>query len=286
MVCRLIPGGCGPLNGGLAAEQEAEEHVLIAPGVPVIDVRGVDKPHPPVIVVGKVGGDEMLAHFLADAAADARVKGIELRAQQIIGPGEQRARLGAAQIDHMVLPGRDPGPGIPEIKGGDPDGLLADAENAGDNLLKKTPLPFQTLGQDEDTQSTAPLPEAVKIGNIFACLLEMKIVFHGKGRPVVIKVTFGCPDPLFFCFRNHVRPFFPLGAGGGGVEGNLPQGFLQRLAAAFVGQHGKISFQMRTVSPGPTEKVCPSASRKTRVAVGLQTMEQSAVNRRALAASR
>ena len=28
MVCRLIPGGCGPLNGGLAAEQEAEEQIL------------------------------------------------------------------------------------------------------------------------------------------------------------------------------------------------------------------------------------------------------------------
>ena len=154
-------------------QQDARQPVRVDPGVPVVDLaRG--EAHPPEVVALEVRGEDAPAHLEAQALAHEGVDGVEAFAHQVVGPGEECARLRREEIDRGlgdVGEARSPLLGA-DVRGHAPVALLADEPKAVRDRVREPAPVLEELAQDEKGELPAPreeqplVPPAVPVAHV------------------------------------------------------------------------------------------------------------------------
>ncbi len=170
----------------VALEQEdARQPVRVDPGVPVVDLaRG--EAHPPEVVPLEVRGEDAPVHLEAHPLAHERVDGVEAFAHQVVGPGEERARLRREEIDRGL---GDVGEARPALLGADvrghaPVALLADEPQAVRDRVGEPAPALEDLGQDEKGELPAPREEQPLVPPAVAVAHVVQEPGGGQDRPL------------------------------------------------------------------------------------------------------
>ena len=126
-------------------------------GIPVVDVLPRTEPQPPPVVALERRRQDAPVDFHADALAQQRRHLVEPVAHQIVGPREQRGRLGREQLDHGLGDVGQPRSALlhAEVRRGSPERLLGDGPDAVRDLVDEAPAVLEQLGGDECGEASA-----------------------------------------------------------------------------------------------------------------------------------
>ena len=102
----------------------------------------------------RFGVEDAAVDLGADARAHQRTHGVELRAQQVVGPRQQSGRLGGEQIHDRFGGIRQAGTRLlrAQVRRNAPEGLLAGGPDAVHDVVEETSLALDALGDDQFPQ--------------------------------------------------------------------------------------------------------------------------------------
>ena len=135
-------------------------------------------------------------HLEPHALAHERVHGVEAIAHQVVGPGEERPRLGGEEIDGGL---GDVGKARPALLGADvgghaPVALLADEPEPVGDRVGEAALALEELAQDEIGQLAAAGEEELLVAPAVAVAHVVQEASRGQDRPLRPELPLGLGD--------------------------------------------------------------------------------------------
>ena len=222
---------CEPTAGFIPLPQkENGDQVGQDPGIPVIDRLMIA--HPPEIAAGQEGLFDPPLHLDVNPAAHLPADAVQQAAHEILDPGEEGRSLARKQVDvrvldvgqHQLHRAGDTAVICPVVGGNAPEGFLADAPDAVDDVVGKPPFPFDALADHQPFQGAAAGKMRFFIDLPVAAAPEFHEGGCGKGGPLVPEEALRLLKAERFQLLGDLLPLLPFRAprvkpgGGSGRE--------------------------------------------------------------------
>ncbi len=119
-----------------------------------------------------------------------------MRADQVLGPGEELAGLGAEELDDGIGDVVEAGTALlhVEVSGRAPEGLFADEPDAVDDVVDKAALSFKALGEDKALKLGVAAKALRFVARTIAVALELKKAGGEDGAPSGLLIGLGLLD--------------------------------------------------------------------------------------------